>query len=50
MSKRNASFGKTIVRRSAKEARKVKKGVLHEGRKIVVGTIKGLVNVFNPFR
>ena len=45
-----ASFGKKVVRTSAKEARKITKGVLREGRKIVLGTIKGFVNALNPFR
>ena len=50
MSKPKASFGKKVVRKSAREAKKVTKGVLREGRKIVLGTIKGFINALNPFR
>ena len=50
MPKPKTSLGNKVSRRSAKEAKKVAKGVLREGRKIVLGTIKGFINAINPFR
>jgi len=50
MPKPKTSFGRKVVRRSAKEAKKITKGVLREGRKIILGTIKGFMHALNPFR
>jgi hypothetical protein len=50
MPKPKASFGRKVAKRSAKEAKKITKGVFREGRKIVLGTIKGFIHALNPFR
>jgi hypothetical protein len=50
MPRRRETFGNKLAKKSAKEAKRISKGVLREGRKIISGTIKGFFNVFNPFR
>lgn len=50
MQKRKQGIGKTLRKKSARETRRIGKGVVREGRKIVTGAVKGFLNVFNPFR
>jgi hypothetical protein len=50
MPRRKDTFGNKLAKKSAREAKRISKGVLREGRKIISGTIKGFFNVFNPFR
>jgi hypothetical protein len=44
------TFGRRLAKKATREAAKITKGVAREGGRIVAGFVKGLVNVFNPFR
>jgi hypothetical protein len=44
------SFGKYASRRFKREGKSIARGVAREAKKIVVGALKGFLNVFNPFR
>jgi hypothetical protein len=50
MTRRKVNLGRRFVRKSAKEAKGVAKGIAREGVRIVKGTITGFFNAFNPFR
>jgi hypothetical protein len=44
------SFGRRLTKKATREAAKITKGVAREGGRIATGFVKGLINVFNPFR
>jgi len=44
------SFGKKLAKKATREAARIGKGMAREGGRIATGFVKGLLNVFNPFR
>ncbi|HET9283732.1 MAG TPA: hypothetical protein VFR24_17395 [Candidatus Angelobacter sp.] len=50
MASNKQNFGKYASRKIKREGKTIAKEVAREGKKIVAGTVKGFLNVFNPFR
>jgi hypothetical protein len=50
MGNRRANLGRQASRKFKREGKGIARGVAREGKKIVSGAVKCLLNVFNPFR
>jgi hypothetical protein len=44
------TFRKQLSKKATREAKKITKGVVREGGRIIAGTVKGFLGAFSPFR